>query len=423
MIRGAGGTFFLRIANTGLVIITTVILARLLGAERYGSFAYAISWASLLSVPATMGLDVLLVREVARYHARGDKKTLRGILQWSDSIALASSVFFAAFFCLVVWSLRDRFQPEVREALWMAMTLLPFLVFMSLRQGSLQGFGKVFEAQIPCMLVFPVLFLGLVICTYLIFGISPSTAVVLRTFAAMIAFLTGVRLLARNLPKSEINTKPDFHSRHWLRSMFPLMFVGTAGVVNQQLSTVIVGSILGVESAGIFDVAGKGAVLISFVLLAVNMPLAPAVADLYERGDRERLQKIISKSARVAFLGALPVAFGLIIFGRWILLLFGKDFVRGSAVIAILSGSQLVNVATGSVALLLNMTGNEWDTAKGIGIASLLNLLLNLALVPIWDIEGAAVANAASMSVWNILLAGWVHKRLGLCPSIIGFGR
>ncbi len=423
MIRGASATFVFKIINTCLVIMTTLLLARLLGAQEYGIFAYAMSWASLLSVPAATGLDILLVREVAKYDAREDWEGLNGILHWSDRVAIVSSLGCAAIFCIAVWFLHDRFEPQVRVALWMAMTLLPFLVFISLRQGTLQGIGRIVEAQIPLMLVFPALFFCLVTACFLVFGLSASLAVGLRVFAAVVAFLVATALLSKYLPSPAKKIRSGYHSRQWFRSALPLLFVGTGGIVNQQISTVIVGSMLGVEAAGIFDVAGKGTIFVSFVLLAVNMPLAPVVADLNAQGERERLQRIVTKSARAAFFGSLPIALALIFFGHWVLLIFGGEFVKGSAVIAILSGGQLVNVGMGSVALLLNMTGHEWDTAKGIGIAALLNLALNLVLVPIWNIEGAAIANSASMVTWNILLARWVYKRLNVRASVIGLGR
>ena len=71
MIRGTGGSLFLRVANTLLVIATTLVLARIMGARDYGVYAYIISWVSLLSVPAATGFDTLLVREVAKYKASG----------------------------------------------------------------------------------------------------------------------------------------------------------------------------------------------------------------------------------------------------------------------------------------------------------------------------------------------------------------
>jgi len=163
--------------------------------------------------------------------------------------------------------------------------------------------------------------------------------------------------------------------------------------------------------AGIFDVAWKGSTIIGIILMAVNMPLAPAVASLYSRGERERLQQLVTKSARIALLGALPIAIALVIFGRWFLMVFGGEFLEGSNALIILSVGQLVNAGAGSVALLLNMTGHEQDTARGIGFAVLVNCVLSVVLIPLWGINGAAMSYAFSLATWNILLAVCVYKR------------
>jgi O-antigen/teichoic acid export membrane protein len=420
MVRGTVGTFVLKILNTVLAFGTSVLLARLLGAKEYGVYAYAISWASLLSVPAVMGLNTLLVREVARYKTLEDWGSLRGILRWSDRVVLATSIGLAALFALIVWALRGRFDPKVRMALWIAMALVPLLSFLLLRQGGLQGLGYVVEAQVPQFLILPGVFLVLACGVYFTIGVDGTSAVGLRIISGLIATLTALFFLRRHLPEPVTDVSPLYHQREWLKSALPLLFVGAAGIINQRISTVMVGSMLGSEAAGVFDVSMRGAALVSFVLMAVNMPLAPAVAELYAREEKERLQRLITKSARVALLGSLPIALGMILFGRWVLLVFGKDFTGGSTALAILSAGQLVNVGMGSVALLLNMTGHEQDTARGVGIAALVNVVLNGMLIPVWSLEGAAVANAVSMVTWNILLAVWVYRRLGLYSTALG---
>ncbi len=423
MVRGTVGTFVLKVLNTVLAFGTSLLLARLLGAKEYGVYAYAISWASLLSVPAVMGLNTLLVREVAKYKTLEDWRSLRGILRWSDRVVLATSIGLAALFALIVWFLRGKFDPEVRLALWIAMALVPLLSFLLLRQGGLQGLGYVVEAQVPQFLILPGVFLILTCGVYFTIGVDGTSAVGLRVLAGLIAVLVALFFLRKHSPKPVTSVRPLYHQRKWLKSSLPLLFVGAAGIINQRISTVMVGSMLGSEAVGIFDVAIKGAALVSFVLIAVNMPLAPVVAELYARGEKERLQRLITKSAWAALLGSLPIALGMILFGRWVLLIFGKDFTGGNTALAILSAGQLVNVGMGSVALLLNMTGHERDTARGVGIAALANIILNAALIPLWNINGAAAASAISLAIWNILLAWWVYKRIGICSIAFGSPR
>jgi O-antigen/teichoic acid export membrane protein len=420
MVWGTVGTFSLKILNTAFAFGTSVLLARLLGAKEYGVYAYAISWASLLSVPAVMGLNTLLVREVARYKTLEDWGSLRGILRWSDRVVLVTSTGLAALFALIVWALRGKFDPEVRMALWITMALVPLLSFLLLRQGGLQGLGYVVEAQVPQFLILPGFFLVLVCGVYFTVSLSGTSAVGLRVVSGLIATLTALFFLRRHLPEPVTDVSPLYHQREWLKSALPLLFVGAAGIINQRISTVMVGSMLGAEAAGVFDVSMRGAALVSFILMAVNMPLAPAVAELYARGEKERLQRLITKSARVALFGSLPIALGMILFGRWVLLIFGKDFTSGSTALAILSVGQLVNVGMGSVGLLLNMTGHERDTAKGVGIAALANIILNVALIPLWNVNGAAAASAISLAMWNVLLAWQVYKKIGIFSTAFG---
>ena len=70
----------------------------------------------------------------------------------------------------------------------------------------------------------------------------------------------------------------------------------------------------------------------------------------------------------------------------------------------------------GSVGLILVMTGNEVYAAKGHGIAALASLVLNLALTYYVGLKGAAIATAITVVLWNVLLAMWVHRKLGLHP-------
>ncbi len=86
----------------------------------------------------------------------------------------------------------------------------------------------------------------------------------------------------------------------------------------------------------------------------------------------------------------------------------------GAKVLTGLDVGQFVNVAAGSVGLILIMTGHEDDTFKGLVVATIANVILNALLIPIWGLEGAAAANAVSMIIWNILLGIRVHRRLGI---------
>jgi O-antigen/teichoic acid export membrane protein len=142
---------------------------------------------------------------------------------------------------------------------------------------------------------------------------------------------------------------------------------------------------------------------------------------MYAAGEMDKLQRMITKSARVILIGSLPIAIVLILFGHWFLLFFfGQDFILGEKALAILGGGQLLNAASGSVGLLLIMTGHERDAAMCVGVSALLNIMLNAVLIPRWGLEGAATATATTVIFSNSLLAILVYKRLGIHSTALG---
>src|SRR5690606_18332622 len=139
--------------------------------------------------------------------------------------------------------------------------------------------------------------------------------------------------------------------------------------------------------------ATQSAELVAFALVIVNTVAAPHIARLHAIGGVEQLQWLVTRCAQLSLLGALPTALVMLLAGDIVLrLVFGGGYQVGYSALAILSVGQLFNVAMGSVGLILNMTGHERETAKGVAIAVLVNVPLNLALIPLLGMTGAAMA-------------------------------
>ena len=115
------------------------------------------------------------------------------------------------------------------------------------------------------------------------------------------------------------------------------------------------------------------------------------------------------------------IGLSLILFGKWFLLLFGNGFIKGVTALSILSIGQIVNAATGSVCILLVMTGYERDAVAGIGVSVVINIIMNVLLIPKWGIIGAAISTAFSLILWNILLTIWVYRKPGINSTFVGF--
>jgi O-antigen/teichoic acid export membrane protein len=124
--------------------------------------------------------------------------------------------------------------------------------------------------------------------------------------------------------------------------------------------------------------------------------------------------------SRVAFLLSLPLILFLIFGGNFILSLFGPEFSFGYTPMLIIIAGQIFNVASGSVGNILIMTGNEKYAFIGLLISCLVNIGLNILLVPHWAMIGTAIAVAASIITWNGVMIFFVRKKTKIYPTILG---
>ena len=113
LIRATGGVFVLRIIAQGLGLVTGVMLARLLGSVQYGAYTYAFSWLNVLTIPALLGMNTLVTREIATYRARQDWPKLWGMLRFASALTLTLALILAGGVLVVSALILTASQPDV----------------------------------------------------------------------------------------------------------------------------------------------------------------------------------------------------------------------------------------------------------------------------------------------------------------------
>ncbi len=422
MIRGSGGTFALKIGAVIVGLALSVSLTRILGSHGYGIYAYATAWVNVLALIATLGMHGVMVRQMAIYQAQENKALLKGMNRFSVLIALAASAAILAVGYLGTWIWRNHIEEELLHALWVALLIVPSLALIRMRQSAMMGLQHAVKGQAPEMVLRHAFLLLLVWLVYLILqpDFTPNHILGLQILSTIAALILASRWLGRAMRETGAHRgETHYAARPWLLSALPLLFVQCMQVINNKADIFMLGVLDTMQSVGIYSVAAQIATLITFFLMAVNATLAPVVARLYNERDMARLQNVITKSARLVLALSLPIALFLMFFGEWILVVFGPDFADGERALSILSGGQLINIAMGSVGIILAMTGHEKILAKTFGIAAVVNLTLNALLIPPWGIEGAAVATATSMILWNVSLMLLIRSKIGLSTSAL----
>lgn len=425
LLRGGAGSAVIQAGNRVLVLALGIVLARALGPEGYGVYAYAFAIMSLLMVAAEAGVPTLLLREVAAGLERARWGLLRGALRRAVQFVVAASALVSLAGLLAVWFLADRLSPAELHTTVLMLAVLPLAALARTVAHAMRGLDRVVTGQAIELLVRPLLVLAAVA---VLFSLSPGWrapqyAMAAQLGAVAVTALAGWWVLGRHMPAEARHRRPEYRTRQWLKSALPFTLIGGAGIINNQADIIMLGWFRPSEDVGIYRVAVQGALLVAFGLQAVNAVVASHFSRLYAGGDMAGLQRLVTTSARIVLLAAAPVAVAFVLAGDviagWV---FGAEFAASHGALAILSVGQLFNAAFGSVGFLLNMTGHESDTARTLWMTAALNVALNGLLIPFFGKEGAAVASAVSLVTWNVMLYRLVRKQLGIRPGAFATG-
>lgn len=418
LLRSASGTAALQAFSTLAAFVTSLLLARFLGATEYGRYAFAFAWAGLLGAFVTLGFDRYLVRGIATFEVKADWGFSRGLLRRTNQLVGAASVACAAIALAVGLA---TLPPSLQLPFAIAMALVPLTALTLVRQGAMQAFGHVVVGQMPEYLLRPLLIiLGVLLLHLPGDALSASSALAVNVLAVATAFVVGALLLRARLPETIAAARPAYTTATWLRASLPMMAISGIWIVNNYVGTLVAGTFEGASAAGVFSLVQSGSAVIVIFLVATNMPLAPVIARLHASEDPVALERTTERVAQIGLAASLPVCIALAIFPGTFLSLFGPGFGSGATALTVVALCQIVNAASGPAGNVLIMTRHEGRAFWGIAAGATANLLLGLSLVPLMGVTGAGIALGLSIVLWNVLLVLIARRDLGV--NVTAFG-
>jgi O-antigen/teichoic acid export membrane protein len=411
----------LRMAGAGLTFLLHVVLARHLGAEGYGAFAYALAWLPLLAFLGRGGMDKAAIRFPAAYRAGGEWGALRGFLSFSSRLVFGASLAMALLAGLVLYVVSDRLDPGLLWSLVVAAAALPAATGVQYVGGLLRGLERVRLGVLVPELLRPAAILLAVILAMALLGTEFGAPAAMGAYLAglVVALVVAVPLVAISWPRHRQRPHRVTRVREWLGTGAGLAVIAGLQLLLTKTDILLLGALRGTTEAGIYNVGQRFAELMGLALFAVNAVYSPLIAQHHTRGDRDGLQRLVTAAMQLIAWSSLPLAFILTAFGYWLVVgLFGTDYAGAYPVLVILVVGQLANAMAGSVGFLMTMTGHHRQAAVLIGSAAVVNVGLNLGLIPPYGMLGAAVATAATKALWNGLLIVAVVRYLGVDPTV-----
>lgn len=422
-LRGSLGILVLRAASVGLRIAVGVLLARLLSASGYGTYAFALAWMTFLVIPATMGLEHVVLRYVSVYREMNSWPALRGVLQWAVASAAGAGTL-VGFFAIAAVALAGELDAQLRITMWVMFAALPVAVLAQVRQSWLRGLDQPVLAQIPETIVYPGLTALSLVAAHFLAGVSiaPEGAAVANAGALLASLAVGTFFALRALPEAVRSAAPSYHARQWMAMVPPLIFIGGAYHLASRGDVLVLGMVAAPRDVGVYVAAARGAELMLFAYDAATVAGASLFAGIYASGDSRELQRFTTLAARTILWASLPVCLVLAALAPVVLGIFGEEFVEGAGVMRLLLTTYFLSSLGGFIIPMLYMTGHQNDVAVAMGGAALLNVGLSYVLIPGFGIMGAGIASGTTLILLKGALVVVLARREGIMSLPVKMG-
>jgi O-antigen/teichoic acid export membrane protein len=408
---GVTVTFATRLVMLAGVVGSSVIVARWLGPEGFGTLAVLNATVALTLQIASAGLP-----SANTYFIAKDRKRLGPV--WANAILFA--IFSGTLSALIVFALA-RLNPSLFGGVsWrlfgIAALSLPFQMLILLGLNVLLAVDRIGQMNLlDCLL--PLLMLLNAIVALIVLHASLTTLVTFNTAASIVVSLLLLWVVSRVLARQKDRRapRPDFALlKMMLRYAFKFYISIMAGYVIFRVDLLIVNHFRGASEAGVYAVASQVSFLLLMIPGVIATLLFPRVASLQDSQGAFAVQ-VTRNASLLMLIICLAAAAGSFLLP----LIYGARFVDATTqLLILLPGVYLVGLES---VLVQHFTGTDLPAAiPGFWVITLLlNLTLNLLFVPAFGGRAAALNSTLSYALIFFLVAVYFCRKTGRKPGEI----
>ena len=368
----------------GLGMGMMVLLARYLGAEGYGTYQRAEAFVFLFSLLATLGLDMILAREVARRSPR-TSEYLAGVMTLKlmlGPVCLAIVLGFAH---------ARGYRGDLLWAIWCYNFVLLLTTVAQTYDAVFQGLdemGCIAIANIVNQAAFVILGVACILLGRDLRWILATLAV-----AAALRLAVSAYLMAR-LRIAWVRPRPATLF-YLLRQSVPIAFAASFVVVYQQLDAVLLGELKGNAQVGWYKASAKFLLFFTVLRESFLTAIYPVFSSVAHH-ERERMGSLVTHAVRYQLIVALYFILCFVFLPRVAPRLLGEAFENTAAILPIMAWILVPQTISITMGRVLVASGNQKRIMVATGLALFVNAGLNLALIPRFGYMGAAFAAAIS---------------------------
>jgi len=418
LVRDGLGSIVINFVNKGLNVLLGILLVRLIGIEGYGVYNFVYAAVILICIPAEFGFPNLLIRETAKGLTNEEPGKVKGLLRWSFLLTgLITAVLLLVSFFVIIHQYRNQDLTRIEYlAFLVGLALIPFMAYLHLLKGALQGLKRIIIGQLPEQVLLPALNIIVLAIYFFVPSIelSPLSALTIRWAVTAGSLIVSVIFIIKFLPIQVKKVKTIIiDGKKWFKSSTVMALSSGMTSIKNRGNIILLGILATDFEIGAYQIALSASLIASIILTSTNSVVAPRFSSLFFSGKIKKLQRLVTIHSQLVFISNIFITFLFIFFGKYFLtLFFGAEAAVAYIPLLILLFGKNISSLVGSVGFLLNMTGHENQTMFSTGISLVLNLVLNLFLIPTLGSTGAAIGTSLSLALAQFIMWFYVKKFL-----------
>lgn len=410
LLQGSAIIFFFKIIGAISLFLINIIISNIYGPKYLGIYNLLFALLQISSIFSRIGLDIYVV------------KIIPSLSEMDMVGAFLKKVFLRVLILSLILSLiiilgKDLINEYLFNTidasnyiLFAGLLIVPYTFFTIIPQ-ILRGFQ---EIKIYSLLRNASQSLLILLSLALILLLGFNDPIYALYFGVFSAFLLALMILISFLKRKKVSFRNNRvkYLMPILKDSYPMFLTSSMFFLLGNVDSFMIGYFNNEYQVGLYNAAVRLSFAITFVLAAINGFVAPKISKYFHEKDFKNLKKMYYQSLKIIWIVVIPIVLVLYAFPSFFLGLFGEEFEQAKTTLIILNTSYLTNALFGPNGTILNMTNNHKNTMYIMLFAFIINIIGNIILIPLFGIEGAAIATLASTLIWNLGCFGLLKNKI-----------
>lgn len=399
-----------------LAYITRIVIARFLGADAYGLFSLASAIIGIAVTISLLGTSSGISRFISYYIGKNDSGMIRAIISSGLKVTIPAAVLVSIVVFLWAESISVYIfnEPRLTPLVMLFSVSVPFSVVINILLQAFRGLQNMKYKVILEDTLKPFLTL-LLLLVFLSIGYDIIGAIAAYTIGLIISSVVGFYMLNKIFPFTSKKIKGISAKKDLLSFSWPLIISGYLWMMITWTDTILLGVYRDSVEVGIYNAALNIASVLMIIIIAFTSIFMPVISELYAKKKNKEIIKIHKSVTKWIFVINLSLLLLMILFpDNVIQVLFGNEFVAGSIPLSILAVAFFLRIPGSLSESVLISLGRTKIILFITIIGSVLNVILNILLIPGMGMNGAAIGTGTSFVVMMLIRVYFGRRYLGL---------